>query len=221
MKRLPPYTAMILAGGAARRMENQTDAGLKFLLKLGDTTLLDRITKTLQDNTHPPETIVLNLAQDQLPYAPPDYPLAIDRSITREGPLAGIAAGLTWCHDHASSHAWMLSLSGDTPFLPTDLGERLMVTALEQNAKIVYSRSGSRHHPTIALWHTSLLPSLLQALNNGVRKVDLFGEAHQFTFTEWDIVDHDPFFNINRPKDLYDANVIDQMMKRSSLIPEA
>lgn len=197
----PPHIAVILSGGAARRMGDHVTHGLKILLKLGDQTLLQHIVRALEQAEHPPQQIVLNLTSPQKHLVPSHYPLALDNTENREGPLAGISAGLRWCQQHAPDIQWMLSVSGDTPFLPSDLGQRLIEKALTTSRQVVYSRSLGRHHPTIALWHTSLAESAHQALKQGIRKIDTFSSPYQPEHVDWEARNRDPFFNINTLKD--------------------
>ncbi len=59
------------------------------------------------------------------------------------GPLAGILAGLDWAAGLGASS--LLTVPGDTPFLPLDLARRL-------GAAPAMASSGGRSHPPVALW---------------------------------------------------------------------
>ena len=95
MTSYPPYVAVILAGGAARRMESQANHGLKTLIPLAGKPILEHICANLRGATQPPKDIVLNIVADQRRFVP-DMPIALDSSGERQGPLAGISSGLNW-----------------------------------------------------------------------------------------------------------------------------
>lgn len=197
----PPYVAVVLAGGAARRMEGIARNGLKTLLPLAGKPVLEHVCSALRHNVPAPKDIALNVLAGQIPDVP-DMPIAPDATEDRQGPLAGIAAGLHWCTQQHPEVRWLLSVSGDTPFLPPDLAQRLLGAALEQNTLVACAASGARTHPTIALWSVSLRARLKTALAQNIRKIERFSSTYSPAIVEWQIHDDDPFFNINRPEDL-------------------
>ena len=204
MSAYPPYVCVILAGGAARRMEGSAPEGLKTLLPLAGQPILEHICTALRAATPPPEAIALNIVTEQIPLAP-EMPLALDAQNERQGPLAGISAGLNWCAQHHPDIKWMLGVSGDTPFLPNDLAAKLFEAAITEKKMLACAASHKRHHPTIALWSLSLRTPLEVALSQNVRKIDRFILPYSPAIVEWADPDHDPFWNINSPEDLKQA----------------
>ena len=196
-----PYVAVVLAGGAAKRMEGQAKHGLKTLIPLAGKPILEHICTSLQQASCPPEEIALNIVAEQKRFAP-DMPLALDSATERQGPLAGILAGLNWCAEFHPKIEWMLSVSGDTPFLPPDLATKLFDAAIEQKAVISCAASNQRRHPTIALWSCSLRAPLEYALTQDIRKIERFSRRYSVTVVEWLCTNRDPFLNINTPEDL-------------------
>ena len=203
----PSYVAVVLAGGAARRMETQAHHGLKTLLPLAGKPILEHICTNLQQARLPPEDIALNIVADQSRFVP-DMPIALDASDERQGPLAGISSGLNWATKNHPKVEWMLSGSGDTPFLPLDLAEKLFDAAIKHQALIVCASSNQRHHPTIALWSSSLQKPLENALMHGIRKIDRFSDPYSPAIVEWPCDSFDPFLNVNRPEDFQQAEEI-------------
>ncbi len=197
----PPYVAVILAGGAARRMDGQAKYGLKTLIPLAGKPILEHICTSLRQATPPPEDIILNVVAEQKRFAP-DMPLALDAAAERQGPLAGILSGLKYCARHHPKIEWMLSVSGDTPFLPPDLTTKLFDIALAREKLIVCAASNQRRHPTIALWSCSLRQPLEIALTQDIRKIERFSRQYSTAIVEWPCKDRDPFLNINKPQDL-------------------
>ena len=106
----PEPPAVILAGGLARRM----GGGDKLLLKLGGLTLLDHIVERLTPQV---SSIAINANGDPRRFP---YPVIADSLPGVSGPLAGVQAALV----HAQGNPCVLTVSGDTPFLPADLVAR-------------------------------------------------------------------------------------------------
>ncbi|MCJ2033652.1 molybdenum cofactor guanylyltransferase MobA [Methylobacterium sp. J-068] len=193
---MPPVLGLVLAGGLARRM----GGGDKPLRLLAGRSLLDRVVSRLAPQCA--AGIVLNANGD--PDRFPDFPGSIvpDDVPDNPGPLAGILAGL----DHAAARhpaiAHVVSVSGDAPFLPLDLVDRLARQAGPGRA-IVMAASGEREHFTVALWRVSLRADLRRALvERGERRVGAFLRRHEAVSVSWPTLPLDPFANINTPEDL-------------------
>jgi len=66
--------------------------------------------------------------------------------------------------------------------------------------------SGGRHHPVFGLWPVALRDDLSRAMTtDGVRKVDLWTARHRIAVAEFADQPYDPFFNVNRPEDVAEA----------------
>ena len=96
----------------------------------------------------------------------------------------------------------------DAPFLPADLVARLQDRRIADNAAIVCARSAGRGHYAIAIWAVELRHDLQRALNEGAPKVRAFVERHAFAYADWPVTPVDPFFNVNTPEDLAEADRI-------------
>lgn len=204
---------VILAGGQARRM----GGGDKCLLRLADgRTLLERIIARLAPQvTH----MALNANGDPARFAACGLPVLPDNGPdgpTDAGPLAGVLAGMEWAAAQGCDR--VVTVAGDTPFFPRDLVARLVAgqaagLAAEQarapGAHRVAIAATDRAHPVFALWDVRLAPVLAQALAEGTRRVMDFAAAQgaaRIVFAHGDAAD--PFFNINTPDDLEQANRI-------------
>ena len=121
-----------------------------------------------------------------------------DRLITGGTPLAGIHAAL-YCADNVGFDA-VLSVPSDTPFLPLDLRERL-----EAQSPAFAASQGQEHYVT-GLWPVSLLPRLEAAVvHQGLIRVWEWAALAEATPVDWAMGGYDPFFNINTPQDLAQA----------------
>ncbi|MDX7950911.1 molybdenum cofactor guanylyltransferase MobA [Lichenihabitans sp. Uapishka_5] len=190
---------VILAGGLARRMDGHDKA----LLRLDDgATLLDVLIGRLG-----PQCDGLAISANGDPHRFSDRgPVVLpDGPGPSRGPLAGILEGL----DHGAAinpQGWMLSVPGDTPFVPADLVPRLRAEAHRSGRPVVRATSGDRPHPLVALWRCDLREALRQALlDRDLRKVMAFQAEVGVAEVAWPTMPHDPFFNLNTPDDLVAA----------------
>jgi len=187
---------VILAGGLARRM----GGGDKGLLRLGETTLLGLVIERLSPqvaglalNANGPADRFNALSLPVLPDPINDYP----------GPLAGVLAGLDWAAEQGASH--IVTAAADTPFFPADLVPRLRLAMETEGKPIALARTENGRHPTFGLWPSSLREDLRQALQDGVRKVVQWTDMHGTAMADFPVDGFDPFFNVNTPEDLAEA----------------
>lgn len=185
---------VILAGGASSRM----GGGDKGLRSIAGQPILARIVARLRPQVG---ALALNANGDATRFAEFHLPVIADIADRRDGPLAGVLAGLTWAAQQARVKV-LVTVSSDVPFLPLDLVPRLAgVPALR------VARSGGCIHPTIALWPLAIAPALADALSSGHRKATAFVEAQGAEPVDFPSIEVagrsvDPFFNTNTPEDL-------------------
>jgi molybdopterin-guanine dinucleotide biosynthesis protein A len=191
--------AVILAGGLARRMEG---AG-KPLLRLGGARLIDRVCACAKAQGL---DVALNLHDqgEAAAFADLGLPLVCDAAPGHAGPLAGILAGL----DYAARKRFdaVLSLPCDAPFLPRDLAQRLTQAAEKTRDGLACAASGGRAHPVVALWPVFLREDLRRALlDEQIRAPKRLLGRYDCARVEWSDRPRDPFFNVNTPADLAEA----------------
>ena len=197
---------MVLAGGKSSRMGGSDKA----LLPLGGRALLAHVVERLAPQV---AEIVLNANDDPTRFAAFGLPLVPDRHAGHMGPLAGIHAGLAWARANRLESGFIITVAADTPFFPADLVSRFCAGIDRANPKLVVARSDSGVHPVFGLWPVSLAPHLEESLRHGARKALDFVTAHrakEVTFPQVEIGGRavDPFFNINRPEDLAEAEIL-------------
>lgn len=184
--------AVILAGGRGSRLGGCT----KSLLPLGNSTVLAEIIRRLA-----PQTGALAIAarKEQGEFSGFGLPVLWDRQNDR-GPLSGILSALEWAAGHGRRE--VLTVAGDTPFLPCDLVTRLgrVPACAESNGRI---------HPLIALWPVSCLTLLRETLEKATVSGDRYGLAVRpfasalgMKTVTFEKTSQDPFFNINTYEDL-------------------
>jgi molybdopterin-guanine dinucleotide biosynthesis protein A len=67
------------------------------------------------------------------------------------------------------------------------------------------ARSAGQDHPVFGLWPVRLGAELRRAMDEGVRKVDVWTARYRLAVAEFAAAPFDPFFNANRPADLAEA----------------
>jgi len=198
----PATLGLVLAGGLARRM----GGGDKALLTIGGETILDRVLARFGPQC---TGLLLNVNGDPARFALFKLPVVADDIPDFAGPLAGILAGLDWLALHAPGAEWMASVPGDCPFVPRDLVPRLHQTRIAEGMPLACAKSGDWRHPVAGLWPVALRGDLRRALTEeGLHKIEVWTGRHGVALAEWPDKPVDPFFNVNRPEDLANAETI-------------
>lgn len=192
---------VILAGGLATRM----GGGDKGLLMLDGLPLLSRVIDRLAPQV---AGMALNANGDAVRFDDFGLPVLADSIAGYAGPLAGVLAGLDWAVTQGADS--IVTAAADTPFFPADLVARLQEAGQGMDAPLVLAatpdaKRGQVRHPTFGLWPVSLRDDLRKALNDGLRKVVLWTDRHGGREAVFPIGDVDPFFNVNTPDDLAEA----------------
>ena len=132
-----------------------------------------------------------------------------DRREGREGPLAGLEAGLS-----AASFPEVFAAAGDMPFLPQGLVAFLLDRLRARDLRAAVPRREGRIHPLCAAYDSSVLPDISLLLDAGTRAVWRFleglGEGVEYVEEELGrFGDPDVFLmNVNSPEDLARARAI-------------
>ncbi len=187
---------VILAGGLARRMGGRDKA----FLSLGGEALLDRALARLAPQV---DSLAINSNGDPALFSGYAPPLVPDLDDSRAGPLAGVLAGLSFAEGIGASH--VVTVAVDTPFFPSDLVTRLRAAAETDDLPLACAATGERTHPVFGLWPVALRADLAGALASGERKVDRWTARHGCAAARWTADPFDPFFNVNTPEDMADA----------------
>jgi molybdenum cofactor guanylyltransferase len=191
---------LVLAGGRARRM----GGGDKTQIRIAGESILERIAKRLQPQCR---ALLLSVARPAL--NPRSGFVPVIDEIADGGPLAGVLAGLDWAAANMPDAATLVTVSGDCPFIPADLVERLEEARRDEHKPLACARSGNWTHPVIGLWPVDLRHELRHALAaEKLRKVDTWTARRGVAIAEWPIEPIDPFFNVNTPEDAAKAEAL-------------
>ncbi len=191
-------SCMILSGGRATRMGG-VDKGL---IKLSGKPLIAHVIERISPQV---DEILINANRSFEQYQPFNYPIYQDETADFIGPLAGFKLALT----HAK-HTLVLIIPCDSPLLPNNLVENLLKTMMNQQTEIVVAASDGNTHPVFCLCKKSVLPSLIQYLDNGQRKVSAWQKSLPYAeadFTDPTTQGNTPYFiNLNTLEDLKTLN---------------
>jgi molybdopterin-guanine dinucleotide biosynthesis protein A len=194
-----PPLGLVLAGGLARRM----GGGDKARIRIGGATILERVLARLKPQC---SRIIINANDDPARFADTGLPVVQDNIPGFVGPLAGILAGLDWAAAHAPEVSDIISVPGDCPFLPVDLVTRLLGERQADGHPLACARSGEWRHPVVGLWPVGLRDDLRRALaEEGLRKIESWTARHGVAIADWPSAPVDPFFNVNSPEDVAEA----------------
>jgi molybdenum cofactor guanylyltransferase len=197
----PDTLGVVLAGGLARRM----GGGDKPLRLLGGRPMLDHVLSRITPQV---AAVVLNANGDPARFAGTGLPVVPDGLPDHPGPLAGILAALDWAATRRPELAWVVSVPGDSPFIPHDLVARLHAARAAQAVPLACARSAGQAHPPVGLWPVALRDDLRAALLAQERKIDRWTARHGCAHADWPDQPVDPFFNANAPDDLATAEAL-------------
>lgn len=181
-------TGLILAGGAGRRM----DGADKGLMLLNGRPLVEYVLERLTPQVG---SILISANRHLDRYAAFGWPVISDALPDFQGPLAGLAAGLSSCVT-----PWLVCVPCDAPALPTDLVDRLSEALKVNDAPIAVACAASRRQPTFLLCQRGLAASLQEFLAAGGRKIGRW--LHEHAAVEVDFANAGAFANLNTPGEL-------------------
>ncbi|MBY8974339.1 molybdenum cofactor guanylyltransferase MobA [Rhodobacteraceae bacterium NNCM2] len=196
---------VILAGGLARRM----GGGDKAVLEVAGQPLLSHVIQRMRPQV---AEVALNANGDPARFAEFGLPVIADTVEGFVGPLGGVLAGMRWAA--ARGHSHIVTAAADTPFFPADLVARLSGAAEGEGQPIALActndpQRGLSEHPTFGLWPVDLADNLEEALTVGnMRKVIVWTSRHGVARAVFDDAGAYPFFNVNTPEDLAEAERI-------------
>jgi len=195
----PAVVGVLLAGGRSQRM----GGGDKCLRPLGGRPLLAHVIGRVQMQV---SHLVLNANGDPARFAAFALPVVADSIPDFAGPLAGVLAGMDWAWANAPDVQWIVTVPGDSPFLPLDLVARLIVEMNIDGAEIACAMSAGQRYPVVGLWPVRLRDELRRAMTHeDLHKVDAWSARYRLAIAEFAVAKIDPFFNANSPDDLAKA----------------
>ena len=188
-RRHADVTGIVLAGGQGRRMGGVDKGWVELAGEPMIAHVLRRLAPQVGD-------IVINANQNLDRYRSLGHAVFADTVGGFAGPLAGLHAGLT----HATREL-AVTVPCDSPFLPSDLVERLDAARVANNAQLAVAKTFDQPHPVFALVRRDVLPNLAAFLEGGGRKIDAWYAALDVVEVPFDD-EADAFRNINTADEL-------------------
>jgi len=185
----------ILAGGGSRRMGGRP----KPLESLAGKPLLQHVIERIRPQVG---RLYLSVGRPSEELAGFGLPVVADPE-PGVGPLAGMLAVLKALK---AGQEWLLLAPCDAPFLPPDLSTRLLTCARNAGLPGAVVRYRAELQPTFSVWNRGLLPRLEQAVSKqGLRGFKQFLAEVDLAVLDWPESEPSPFFNINDPAALEQA----------------
>jgi molybdopterin-guanine dinucleotide biosynthesis protein A len=195
----PVEAAVVLCGGRATRM----GGGDKPLRMLAGRPILAYVLERLEQQA---ARIAINAPHTEA-YGAFGRPLVADAIVGQPGPLAGVHAAMLWAAQVVGAPA-VMTVAGDTPFLPRDLARRLYDAA--GDGRIAVATAEGERHPVFAVWPVALADALAAFLASGEKaRVNSFIDRHPHVDVDFGApAGLPPFYNINTPDDLEAAEAM-------------
>jgi molybdenum cofactor guanylyltransferase len=184
-------TGVILAGGLARRMNNQD----KGLIKFKGQPMVSYAIAAM--NTVADQTII-NANRNIPEYQAFGLPVVSDQTDSFDGPLAGVLTAMMFAETGI-----LLVMPCDSPLVKAAHLGKLLSTRAETDADVAVAFDGERLHPVFLAVKVSLQPSLHDYLQSGQRKIDLWLAQHKMVKADFS-AEPDIFININTMTELSD-----------------
>ena len=184
-----PISAILLAGGAGRRMGGED----KGLLQLKGKSLAEWVLARIAPQV---DEILISANRNLDTYRAFGYPVLPDKTEGYAGPLAGIARGLL-----DAKHDLILSAPCDTPFLPDDLVIRLLSALHSGDFDLAVPMIGGAGQYAICLMRRRVGANLAVYLAQGGHQLQAWQAG--LKCIPVDFSDTAPFFvNLNQPEQL-------------------
>lgn len=185
-------TGLVLAGGRGSRMGG-VDKGLQS--HFGAPLALHAIQRLSQQVG----TVMVSANRHLDTYASFGVPVWTDAMEDHAGPLAGFLAGLEHCRT-----PYLVTVPCDTPNFPTDLVARLAQGLMAHGAQMAIAATreseGVQVQPVFCLMASGLKDSLIEFIQGGQRKVELWTTQHRCATVLFD--EKAAFSNANTAQEL-------------------
>ncbi len=177
-------TGVILAGGLARRMDNQ-DKGLIYFKGRPMVSYAITALTTVTDQ------LIINANRNIEQYQKFGLPVVADQTDSFDGPLAGILTAMIYAETGV-----LLVVPCDSPLIKAEHLRKLLSVRAENDADVAVAFDGQRLHPVFLAIKTSLKTRLKNYLARGQRKMDSWLEQQQMVVADFS---NEPglFININ------------------------
>lgn len=183
-------TGVILAGGLAKRMNNQD----KGLINYQGQTLVSYAIAGLAAVVG--DRLIINANRNIECYQQFGFPVVKDRTDSFDGPLAGILTAMFY-----GDADILVVMPCDSPLIKAEHLQKLLSACVESAADVAVAYDGKRLHPVFLAVKTHLKTSLNEYLNSGQRKLESWLMQNNPVFVDFS-AEPEIFANINTMTEL-------------------
>ena len=160
MNHQPKVTGVILAGGLARRMNNQD----KGLINYKGRPMVSYAIAALASVA---DVSIINANRNREQYQAFGLPVVADQTDSFDGPLAGVLSAMLYTEADI-----LVVMPCDSPLIKAEHLQKLLATRVKNDADVAVAFDGERLHPVFLAIKSSLKTSLQDYLISGQRKAD-------------------------------------------------
>ena len=182
-------TGVILAGGLARRMNNQDKGLINYKGRPMISYAIDALSTITQQT-------LINANRNQEIYQGFGLPVIADQTDHFDGPLAGVLTAMLY-----TSSDILLVIPCDSPLIKAHHLQKLLMMRATEDADVAIAFDGDRLHPVFLAIKTSLKTKLQDYLNSGQRKVEAWLKQQKGVNVDFSDVP-EIFININTLSEL-------------------
>ncbi|MDD2660595.1 MAG: molybdenum cofactor guanylyltransferase [Methylococcales bacterium] len=188
-------TGVILAGGLARRMNNQDKGLIHFKGRPMVSYAVAALASVAGQS-------LINANRNREQYQAFGLPVVADQTGTFDGPLAGVLTAMMFTDAEV-----LLVVPCDSPQIKAEHLQKLLSSLAENDADAAVAFDGERLHPVFLAIKTSLKTSLQAYLDSGQRKLDRWLEQQKMVKADFS---NEPeiFTNINTLKELSELEAL-------------
>lgn len=189
-------TGVILAGGLARRMNNQD----KGLINYKGRPMISYAIASLAAIA---DQSIINANRNQEHYQQFGLPVVADQTDSFDGPLAGVLTAMI----HTDADV-LVVMPCDSPLIKAEHLQKLLAARAKNDADVAVAFDGERLHPVFLAIKTALKTSLQDYLASGQRKIDRWLEQQKMVKADFS---NEPkiFININTMTELSELEAKD------------
>lgn len=175
----------------------------KALAQLNGQALLQHVISRLQPQAG---RVFLSVDRYRSAYESMGLTQCEDLQAGSQGPLYAVLSCLTAL---GKSENWLVIAPCDAPFLPNDIVARLLHRAQRDDSMGAVASYQRHLQPTFSLWHRDLVPVLKNAIEaDGMRSFMHYLDRFPLAVERWQQTSPSPFFNVNSPVELAQAEEI-------------
>ena len=164
----------------------------KGLVELAGQTMVGHVVERIRPQVG---SLIINANRNLERYQTLGYRVISDEIGDFSGPLAGMASAM-----RLAQTSYLATVPCDSPLIPGELVQRLYEVLAQDRAEISVAHDGVRMQPVCALLNCRLLPSLLNYLHAGGRKIDVWYGQHHFVTADFSDTPNS-FVNVNTPQE--------------------